>query len=93
MSAPLTSQPVLELIYAIVLPASSLILFNVGLPVVGADYRHDLKEIHETEYRRCAVSGRPVYCTCILPCLDAQTGLFSLCGLAKITGDDNVIEY
>ena len=69
MSAPLTSQPVLELIYAIVLPAaSSAILFNVGASG-GGYYRHDLKEIHETEYRRGAVSGRPVYCTCILPCL------------------------
>ena len=38
MSAPLTSQPVLELIYAIVLPAaSSAILFNVGASGGGTD--------------------------------------------------------
>ena len=50
-------------------------------------YRHDLKEIHETEYRRCAVSGRPVYCTCILPCLRcADRSVFPLRTSGKITG-------
>ena len=75
MSAPLTSQPVLELIYAIVLPAaSSAILFNVGASGGGTD-------------RRCAVSGRPVYCTCILPCLRcADRSVFPLRTSGKITG-------
>ena len=64
MEHALTGEPVLELIYAIVLPAfSAAIMFNIGASGGGTDI------------------------------IDAQTGLFSMCGLlAKSLVVDNVIE-
>jgi uncharacterized membrane-anchored protein YitT (DUF2179 family) len=86
MSAPLTSQPVLELIYAIVLPAaSSAILFNVGASGGGTDIIAMI--LKKYTKLNIGVSGRPVYCTCILPCLRcADRSVFPLRTSGKITG-------
>lgn len=95
MSKPLTTQPVLELVYAIVLPAfSSAILFNVGASGGGTDILAMILK----KYTKLNIGGALfavdigiVAASCLV--FDAQTGLFSLCGLlAKSLVVDNVIE-
>lgn len=95
MTAPLTSQPVLELIYAIVLPSfSSAIFFNIGASSGGTD----IVAMILKKYTRLNIGSALflvdviiVIAACIV--FDAQTGLFSLCGLlAKSLVVDNVIE-
>lgn len=95
MAKPLTTQPVLELIYAIVLPAfSSAILFNVGASGGGTDIIAMILK----KYTRLNIGAALflvdlgiVIASCLV--FDAQTGLFSLCGLlAKSLVVDNVIE-
>jgi len=95
MAKPLTTQPVLELIYAIVLPAfSSAILFNVGASGGGTDIIAMILK----KYTRLNIGAALflvdlgiVVASCLV--FDAQTGLFSLCGLlAKSLVVDNVIE-
>ena len=95
MKQALTSQPVLELVYAVVLPAfSSAILFNVGASGGGTDIIAMILK----KYTRLNIGAALffvdlgiVIAACIV--LDAQTGLFSLCGLlAKSLVVDNVIE-
>jgi len=95
MSGPLTSQPVLELIYAIVLPAaSSAILFNVGASGGGTDIvAMILKKYTKLNIGASlfAVDLLIVLASCFV--FDAQTGLFSFCGLlAKSLVVDDVIE-
>lgn len=95
MSAPLTNEPVLELIYAIVLPAASAaIFFNVGASGGGTDIlamvlrKHTKLNIGTALF---AVDLFIVLASCLV--FDTQTGLFSLCGLlAKSLVVDNVIE-
>lgn len=88
MSGPLTSQPVLELIYAIVLSAaSSAILFNVGASGGGTDIvAMILKKYTKMNIGAAlfAVDLLIVPASCLV--FDAQTGLFSFCGLlAKLS--------
>lgn len=95
MSAPLTSQPVLELVYAIVLPAtSSAILFNIGASGGGTDIIAMILKKY-TKLNIGAALFFVDFFIVVISCLvfDAQTGLFSLCGLlAKSLVVDNVIE-
>lgn len=95
MEKPLTTQPVLELVYAIVLPAfSSAILFNIGASGGGTDIIAMILK----KYTRLNIGAALflvdlgiVIASCLV--FDAQTGLFSLCGLlAKSLVVDNVIE-
>ena len=95
MEHALTDQPVLELIYAIVLPAfSSAILFNIGASGGGTD----IIAMVLRKYTKLNIGGALflvdlgiVVASCMV--FDAQTGLFSLCGLlAKSLVVDNVIE-
>lgn len=95
MTEPLTQQPVLELIYAIVLPAfSAAVFFNMGASSGGTDiFAMILKK-----YTKLNI-GTALFLSdlliVILSCFlfDAQTGLFSLCGLlAKSLVVDSVIE-
>ena len=95
MEHALTTQPVLELIYAIVLPAfSSAILFNIGASGGGTD----IIAMVLKKYTKLNIGGALflvdlgiVIASCMV--FDAQTGLFSLCGLlAKSLVVDNVIE-
>ncbi len=95
MEQPLTSEPVLELVYAIVLPAfSSAILFNIGASGGGTDIiAMTLKKYTKLNIGAAlfVVDLTIVIASCLV--FDAQTGLFSLCGLlAKSLVVDNVIE-
>lgn len=95
MDAPLTDEPVLELIYAIVLPAASAaIFFNVGASGGGTDILAMILRKYTTlniGAALFAVDLSIVVASCLV--FDTQTGLFSLCGLlAKSLVVDNVIE-
>ena len=95
MNAPLTEQPVLELIFAIVLPAASAaILFNIGASSGGTDI------IAMILKRNSSLDiGRALFCVDLIICIaaalvfDIETGLFSFTGLmAKTLVIDGVIE-
>ena len=95
MEHPLTTQPVLELMYAIVLPAfSAAIMFNIGASGGGTDIIAMILK----KYTKLNIGGALflvdlgiVIASCFV--FDAQTGLCSLCGLlAKSLVVDNVIE-
>lgn len=96
MSQPLTDEPVLELIFAIALPAfSSAILFNVGASGGGTDIIAMIMK----KYTRLGNIGTPLFLVdlviTIMACLvfDVKTGLFSFTGLlAKSLVIDGVIE-
>lgn len=96
MSGPLTDQPVLELLFAIALPAfSSAILFNIGASGGGTDILAMIMK----KYSNLDNIGMPLFLVdfviVILSCFafDIKTGLFSLCGLlAKSLVIDGVIE-
>lgn len=95
MEHALTTEPVLELIFAIVLPAfSSAILFNIGASGGGTDIiAMILKKYTKLNIGAALflVDLGIVVAACLV--FDAQTGLFSLCGLlAKSLVVDNVIE-
>ncbi|MBO5524201.1 MAG: YitT family protein [Roseburia sp.] len=95
MERALTNEPVLELMYAIVLPAfSSAILFNVGASGGGTDIvAMVLKKYTKLNIGAAlfVVDMGIVAASCLV--FDAQTGLCSLCGLlAKSLVVDNVIE-
>lgn len=95
MERALTTEPVLELMYAIVLPAfSSAILFNIGASGGGTDIIAMILKKYTTLNIGAAlfvVDLGIVLASCLV--FDAQTGLFSLAGLlAKSLVVDNVIE-
>ena len=95
MEHALTDEPVLELIFAIALPAFSPgLMFNVGASGGGTDIIAMILK----KYTRLNIGGALflvdlgiVIASCLV--FDAQTGLCSLCGLlAKSLVVDNVIE-
>ena len=95
MSHSLTSQPVLELIFAIFLPAfASAILFNVGASGGGTDILAMVLKKYTTFNIGTALFIVDLLITvaaCFL--FDPQTGLFSFTGLmAKSLVIDGVIE-
>lgn len=95
MSRPFTKEPVLELIFAIVLPAlSSAILFNIGASGGGTDIVAMVLKKHTPVNIGTALFFVDLSITvaaCVL--FDIQTGLFSLCGLmAKSLVIDTAIE-
>ncbi len=95
MEAPLTQQPVLELIFAIFLPAlSSAILFNIGASGGGTDIvAMILKKYTPVNIGTALflVDLGIVAASCFV--FDVTTGLFSFTGLlAKSLVIDNVIE-
>lgn len=95
MSGPLTTEPVLELIFAIVLPAfSSAILFNIGASGGGTDIVAMVLKKYTKLNIAVSLFLVDLFIT-VAACFvfDAQTGLFSLCGLmAKSLVVDSVIE-
>lgn len=95
MEKPLTTEPVLELIYAIVLPAfSSAIFFNMNASSGGTDIVAMILRKHTKLNIGSALFFSDMLIV-ILSCFvfDMQTGLFSLSGLlAKSLVVDNVIE-
>lgn len=95
MEHALTTEPVLELIFAVILPAfSSAILFNIGASGGGTDIIAMILKKYTTLNIGAAlfvVDLGIVIAACLV--YDAQTGLFSLCGLlAKSLVVDGVIE-
>lgn len=95
MEHPLTEEPVLELMFAVALPAlSSAIMFNIGASSGGTDIvAMILKKYTKLNIGAAlfVVDLGIVIAACLV--FDAQTGLFSLCGLlAKSLVVDNVIE-
>ncbi|MBD5528543.1 MAG: YitT family protein [Lachnospiraceae bacterium] len=95
LTAPLTGQPVLELIFAIFLPAlSAAILFNIGASGGGTDILAMILKKYTPVSISVAlflVDFLIVLASCFV--FDIQTGLFSLTGLlAKSLVIDNVIE-
>ena len=95
MEHPLTDQPTLEFIFAIVLPAaSSAILFNVGASGGGTDIIAMILKKHTSVSIGIAlffVDLLIVLASCLV--FDVKTGLYSFCGLmAKTLVIDGVIE-
>ena len=95
MERPLTNEPVLELIFAIVLPSfSAAVFFNMGASGGGTDILAMILKKHTRINIGTAlfiVDLGIVASSCLV--FDAQTGLFSLCGLlAKSLVVDGVIE-
>ena len=95
MSAPLTNEPVLELIFAIVLPSfGSAILFNMNASGGGTDIIAMVLRKY-TSFNIGSALFLVDLCITVAVCFvfDAQTGLFSFCGLmAKSLVIDGVIE-
>ena len=95
LTAPLTEQPVLELIFAIFLPAlSAAILFNIGASGGGTDILAMILKKY-TSFSISAALFLVDFVIVLASCFvfDIQTGLFSLTGLlAKSLVIDNVIE-
>lgn len=93
---PLTNEPVLELVFAIALPAfSSAIMFNIGASGGGTD----IIAMIVKKYTRMGNIGTPLFLIdliiVVMSCFvfDIRTGLFSLTGLlAKSLVIDGVIE-
>lgn len=95
MAAPLTDQPVLELLFAIFMPAAgSAVLFNIGCSGGGTDIIAMILQKHTS-----LSIGKVLFFVDLIVTLvacftfDIQTGLFSFCGLmAKTLVIDGVIE-
>lgn len=93
---PLTNEPVLELVFAIFLPAfSAAVLFNIGASGGGTD----IVAMIMKKYTKMSNIGMPLFLIdlviVIMACFifDIKTGLFSLTGLlAKSLVIDSVIE-
>ncbi|BBF41580.1 hypothetical protein lbkm_0260 [Lachnospiraceae bacterium KM106-2] len=95
MSRPLTTQPVLELIYAIVIPAiSAAMLFNIEASSGGTDIiAMILKKYTTLNIGSALFVVDFIIVVCSFFAFDAETGLFSFVGLmAKSLVIDNVIE-
>ena len=95
MSGPLTGQPMLELIFAIILPAaSSVILFNIGSSGGGTDIIAMILKKYTSIHIGTALLFVDLFivaAACFT--FSIETGLFSLCGLlAKSLVIDSVIE-
>lgn len=96
MNEPLTDEPVLELIFAIALPAfGSAIMFNIGASGGGTD----IVAMIMKKYTKMSNIGTPLFLIdlviVVMACFvfDIKTGLFSLTGLlAKSLVIDSVIE-
>lgn len=95
MDAPLTNEPMLELIFAIILPSiASAVFFNMNASSGGTD----ILAMIITKYTRLNISTTLMLVDVIVALsafvvFDVETGLYSLCGLlAKSLVIDSVIE-
>ena len=96
LGEPLTNEPMLELIFAIALPAfSSAVMFNIGASGGGTD----IVAMVLKKYTRMGNIGMTLFLVdlviVVMSCFvfDVKTGLFSLTGLlAKSLVIDSVIE-
>ena len=95
MTAPLTEEPLLELIFAVILPAvSSAIFFNMDASSGGTDIiAMILRKYTKLNIGSALLISDLLIVVSACFVFNAQTGLFSLCGLlAKSLVVDNVIE-
>lgn len=95
MTAPLTGQPVLELAYAVLLPAvGSAILFNVNASTGGTDIvAMILRKFTNVDIGKSLLATDFLVTVAAGLTFGIETGLFSVLGLiAKALVVDNVIE-
>ena len=94
MSEPLTSQPMLELCFAIALPAlGSAVLFNIGSSSGGTVIAMILKKYSSFDIGRALMISDAVITTASFFVFDIETGLYSFLGLAiRSFMIDNFIE-
>ena len=95
MSGPLTEQPMLELCFAIALPAlGSAILFNIGASSGGTDIiAMILKKYSSFDIGRALMISDAVITAAGFFIFDIETGLYSVLGLAiRSFMIDNFIE-
>lgn len=95
LEAPLTDQPLLELFFAVILPAiGSGILFNIGGSTGGTDIAAMiLKKYAAMDTGMALLCCDVLIAGATLVVFDVRTGLFSVLGLVlKSTLVDNVIE-
>ena len=95
MSHPLTNEPLLELIFAILLPAlGSAILFNIGASSGGTDViAMVLKKYTSVDIGRGLMISDVLFTLCAFLVFDVKTGLYSLLGLIiRSALIDNFIE-
>lgn len=95
MSGPLTSQPMLELCFAIALPAlGSAVLFNIGSSSGGTDIiAMILKKYSSFDIGRALMISDAVITTASFFVFDIETGLYSFLGLSiRSFMIDNFIE-
>lgn len=95
MSHPLTNEPLLELIFAILLPAlGSAILFNIGASSGGTDViAMILKKYTSVDIGRGLMISDVLFTLCAFFVFDVKTGLYSLLGLIMRSAlIDNFIE-
>ncbi|MBO4931025.1 MAG: YitT family protein, partial [Clostridia bacterium] len=95
MTAPLTDEPLLELIFAIVIPAiASAVFFNMDASSGGTD----IIAMILTKYTRLNITTTLMLADVLVAIsaffiFDTETGLYSVCGLlAKSLVIDGVIE-
>lgn len=95
LEAPLTDQPILELFFAVILPAlGSAILFNIGGSTGGTDIlAMILKKFSSLDIGRALLCCDVLIAASTLIVYNIKTGLFSILGLLlKSLLVDNVIE-
>ena len=95
MTAPLTDQPILELAFAIALPAySSAILFNIGSSSGGTDVIAAIfKKYTSVNIGRALLYSDVIFTLASFFIFDIKTGLYSCLGLAiRSTLIDSFIE-
>ena len=95
LEAPLTDQPILELFFAVILPAfGSAVLFNIGGSTGGTDIlAMILKKFSSLDIGRALLCCDVLIAASTLIVYNVETGLFSILGLLlKSLLVDNVIE-
>lgn len=95
MSHPLTNEPLLELIFAILLPAlGSAILFNIGASSGGTDViAMILKKYTSVDIGKGLMISDPIFTLAGFLVFNVKTGLYSLLGLIMRSAlIDNFIE-
>lgn len=95
MTHPLTNEPLLELIFAILLPAlGSAILFNIGASSGGTDViAMILKKYTSVDIGKGLMISDILFTLCAFVVFDVKTGLYSLLGLIMRSAlIDNFIE-
>lgn len=95
MAAPLTSQPLLELVFAVLAPGlGAALLFNIGASTGGTDVvAMIVRKYSSLDIGRALLLSDVLITLAVFPLFGAETGLMSLLGLLlKTTLIDSFIE-